>query len=253
LFVPRLLIFLLLLTTGFAQAITVAAASDTSFALREIAAKFEQEKGIKVKLVFGASGNLFAQIQNGAPYDVFLSADEEYAKKLEAAGQLKEAKVYATNGVTLLYRKDLAPSRESLRDFSLLADQRVKRIAIANPQHAPFGRAAMRYVLTPEIYVKVKDKVVLAENIAQTAQYAVSGNVDAAIVSRSMAKAPTVKEATNVSAWIVPIGAPILQAGGVLTQSRQKEEAQAFFSYLGSAAAREIWERHGLTVPEPQK
>ena len=252
-FVRRLLIFIWLGAAAFAQEITVAGASDTSFALKEIAAKFEREKGVKVKLVFGASGNLFAQIQNGAPYDVFLSADEEYAKRLEAAGLLKEARVYATNGVALLYRKDLAPSRESLRDLSLLLDPRVKRIAIANPQHAPFGRAAMRYVLTPEIYKKVKDKVVLAENIAQTLQYAVSGNVDAAIVSRSMAEAPTVKAATKLSVWMVPIGAPILQAGGVLTKSRRKEEAQAFFSYLGSMAAREIWERHGFTVPERQK
>jgi molybdate transport system substrate-binding protein len=249
LFARKLLIGLALFGSGSAQEITVAAAADTSFAVKEIATKFEQERRVKVKLVFGASGNLFAQIQNGAPYDVFLSADEEYAKRLQAAGLVDEAKLYATNGVALLYRKDLSPSAESVRDLSFLLDPRVKRIAIANPQHAPFGRAAMKYVLNPELYERVKEKVVLAENIAQTTQYAVSGNADVAIVSRSMAEAPSVKGAANLTTSLVTLDSPIRQAGGVLANSEQKDAARSFFAYLGSTSAKEIWERHGFALP----
>jgi molybdate transport system substrate-binding protein len=248
-----LLVLFTLIAMATAQEITVAAAADTSFAMKEIAAKFEQERGAKVKISIGSSGNLFAQIQNGAPYDVFLSADEEYPQKLADAGLLEGSKRYAANALAILYKRDLGFKGGPGDVEELLRDPRVKRIAIANPQHAPFGRAAMKYVLKPALYEAVKDKIVLAENIAQTTQYSLSGSVDVAIVSRSVGEAPQVREQANIGVIPLPVDPPIMQAGGVVKASKQLELARQFFAYLSSPSATEILLRHGFTVPEPAK
>ena len=245
-FVRRLIVGLALLAAAFAQEITVAAASDTSFALKEIAAKFEQAKGVNVKLVFGASGNLFAQIQNGAPYDVFLSADEEYAKKLEAAGLLESAGYYVANGLAVLYRKDLQLS--GMANYEFLIDPQVKRIAIANPQHAPFGRAAVRELTASGVYEKVKGKLVFAENVAQATQYAVSGNVDVAIVSRSMGMAPMVREAKDVRVIPINMEPPIQQFGGVVRTGHEPQLGREFFAYVQSRDACLIFAKHGFAT-----
>jgi molybdate transport system substrate-binding protein len=251
LFARKLLAFFALLGVAVAQEITVAAASDTSFALKEIASKFEQQNGVKVKLVFGASGNLFAQIQNGAPYDVFLSADEEYAKKLETAGLLEKAEAYASNGLALLYRKDLKPSAASLADYNLLLDPRIKKIAIANPQHAPFGRAAVTELTGRGVYEKVRGKLVLAENVAQATQYEVSGNVDVAIVSRSMGEAPMVRKAANLGVSASNAERPIQQFGGVVRTTNQLRLARGFFAYLRNEISCSVFLRHGFLVSCP--
>jgi molybdate transport system substrate-binding protein len=242
-----------LVAVATAQEITVAAAADTSFAMREIAAKFEKEQGIKVSVSIGSSGNLYAQIQNGAPYDVFLSADEDYPNKLADAGLLEESERYAANALAILYKRDLGFKGDAGDVERLLRDPRVKRIAIANPQHAPFGRAAMKYVLKRDLYEAVKDKIVLAENIAQTTQYALSGNVDVAIVSRSVGAAPQVREQTSIGVIPFLVDPPIMQSGGVVKSSKQIALARQFFAYLSSPSGREIFLRHGFTVPEPAK
>jgi molybdate transport system substrate-binding protein len=198
--------------------------------------------------VFGASGNLFAQIQNGAPFDVFLSADEEYAKKLEAAGLLESAGYYVANGLAILYRTDLQLAGDAIRNYELLTDPRVKRIAIANPQHAPFGRAAVRELTDRGVYEHIKDKLVFAENVAQATQYAVSGNADAAIVSRSMAMAPIVREAKDVSVIAINMEPPIQQFGGVVRTGQQSRLGREFFAYVQSRDACLIFAKHGFVT-----
>src|SRR5262245_34559913 len=125
------------------QGLTVAAASDLQAALPAITSQFEKETGQRVRVTFGSSGNFFAQIQNGAPFDVFLSADIDYPKRLEAAGQAERGTLYeyATGRIVLWTRKD--SGIDVTRGLAVLADERIRRIAVANPQHAPYGRAAV--------------------------------------------------------------------------------------------------------------
>ena len=157
-------VFLWLVTTGAAaQTLAVAAASDLQSALPAIAQQFEQETGHKVALTFGSSGNFFTQIQNGAPFDVLMSADIDYPRQLERAGLAERGSIdeYATGRIVLWTRND---SGIDLRGgLSVLASASVRRVAIANPEHAPYGRAAVAAIRHEQLYDGVKDKFVLGD------------------------------------------------------------------------------------------
>src|ERR1700736_328394 len=177
-----------------AQEITVAAAADLQFAMQDIAARFEKETAKKVKLIYGSSGNFFQQIPNGAPFDMFFSANLDYAKRLEAAGLTEPGSYYQyARGKIVIW-----VPKESNIDLSsgmqVFLDQSVKKIAIANPQHAPYGQAAVAAMQKENIYERVKDKFVLGENIAETASFVVSGSADVGIVALSLAWSPNMKE-----------------------------------------------------------
>jgi molybdate transport system substrate-binding protein len=177
-----------------AQEITVAAASDLQFVFQDVAARFEKETGHRVKLIFGSSGNFFAQIENGAPFDLFFSADIDYPRKLEAAGLSEPGTLYPyAMGKIVLWAPRGSTLNLSLGLKSLL-DAKVKKIAIANPQHAPYGRAAVGALRSQGIYQQVSDKLVLGENISQTASFVLSGSADAGIVALSLALGPGMKE-----------------------------------------------------------
>lgn len=230
--------------------VTVAAAADLNFALPEIAAGFEQKTGQKVRLSFGSSGNFFAEIQNGAPFDLFFSADIEYPRKLEAAG-------LAEPGTTYRYavgRIVLWVPRESKIDVAALGikallDPSVRKIAIADPRHAPYGRAAVAAIEHFGVYEKTKDKLVFGENISQTAQFVESGAADIGIIALSLAAAPPMKEKGKY--WEIPESAhPAIEQGAViLKSSRNKQAAAAFLDYLKSPAAVELMARYGFTRP----
>src|SRR5262249_40875647 len=151
--------------------IRVAAASDLQFALQDLATRFEKESGKKLTLIFGSSGNFFAQIQNGAPFDIFFSANLAYPKKLEAAGLIEPGTYYEyATGKLVLW----VPSRSQLdinSGLRSLTNPAVRKIAIANPQHAPYGQAAIAALRKENLYDKVSDKLVLGENISQTASF----------------------------------------------------------------------------------
>src|ERR1700693_4090304 len=179
-------VFALLLVARLsaAQEITVAAAADLQFAFQDAATRFEKDTGKHLKLIFGSSGNFFAQIQNGAPFDVFFSADIDYPKRLEAAGLAEPGTLYpyATGKIVLWVPK------ESKLDLTLglpvLLDPSIRKIAIANPEHAPYGRAAVAALRHENIYDKVSAKFVLGENISQAASFVVSGTGDAGLMAR---------------------------------------------------------------------
>ena len=166
-----------------AQAITVAAAADLQFAMQDVAARFQKETGTTVKLIYGSSGNFFQQIQNGAPFDMFFSANLDYPKKLESAGLTVSGSYYQyARGKIVIWvpnesKLDLSSGLQGLMNSS------VKKIAVANPQHAPYGQAAVAAMQKENIYDKVKDKLVLGENISQTASFVVSGSADVGIVA----------------------------------------------------------------------
>jgi molybdate transport system substrate-binding protein len=231
------------------QAITVAAASDLQTVLPDLVARFEKRAGAKVTTSLGSSGSVFAQIQNGAPFDVFMSADIDYPRKLVAAGLAEGDSLYeyATGRLVLWTRK--ASGIDIRTGLAVLTDARVRRIAIANPQLAPYGRAAVAALRYEKIYDAVQTKLVLGENISQTAQLADSGNADVAIVSHSLALGPAlVASGTYIE---IPVGAhpPIQQAAVVIRASRSRETARGFLAFLEDRGVGAVLQRFGFVAP----
>ena len=253
LFARTLLAFLLVSVLCQAQEITVAAAADLQFAFQDVAARFQKDTGHNVKTIFGSSGNFFAQIQNGAPFDVFFSADIGYPQKLEAAGLTESGTLYeyATGKIVLF-----APKGSPLdlkRGLPVLLDPQVKKLAIANPEHAPYGRAAVSALQNEKLYDQVSSKFVLGENVSQTASFVVSGAADAGIVALSLALAPSMQEkATYVS---IPDNEypPIRQAAVILKSSQQKEIARQFMAFLKKPEIVSLLEKYGFAVPQGQQ
>ena len=232
-----------------APTIRVAAASDLQAALPVIAAQFQKDTGVTVALTFGSSGNFFAQIQNGAPFDLFLSADIEYPRQLERAGlaDSNSLAAYATGRLVLWTRAD---SGIDLRaGLSSLVDARVRRIAIANPAHAPYGRAAVAALRHEGLYERVQSKLVLGENISQAAQFAQSGNADVGLLALSVALAPTMKSSGSYVEVPAALHPAIEQAAVVLASSSQKAAAQRFLAMLTSAEGQRILQSYGFARP----
>jgi len=233
-----------------AQEITVAAAADLQFAFQDVAARFEKQTGAHVKLIFGSSGNFFAQLQNGAPFDVFFSADIGYPQKLEAAGLTKPGTLYryATGKIVLWVPKD--SPLEVGRGLAVLLDPNVHKIAIANPEHAPYGRAAVAALKSEKLYDRLSSKFVLGENISQTATFVVSGSADAGIIALSLALAPSMKEKGKYFEIPSADYPAIEQAAVVMKSSPQKATAEKFVNFLKQPAIVELLKSYGFSVPE---
>jgi molybdate transport system substrate-binding protein len=245
-------VLLLVLTqVSLAQEIKVAAAADLQFALQDIAAHFEKESGKSVKLTFGSSGNFFAQLQNGAPFDIFFSANLDYPKKLESAGVTEPGSYYeyATGKIVLW-----VPNSSKL-DVSAglqgLLNPAVKKIAVANPQHAPYGQAAVAALKKEGIYDKVSDKLVLGENISQTASFVASGAADVGIVALSLALGPNMKGSGRFKEVPSDEYPPIKQACVILKSSQVKGASQDFLRFLRRPEMQERLRSYGFAVPEP--
>jgi len=248
-------IFLLLLVLLAASApglaterLTVAAAADLTFALHDVAERFEQQTGNAVGLSFGSSGNFFSQIQNGAPFDLFFSADLDYPKKLESLGLTEPGSLYqyARGRLVLWAPKD---SRLDLsRGLQILLDPAVRKIAIANPEHAPYGRAAVAALQHEGIYDQVRARLVLGESVSQAAQFVVSGGADVGLLAQSLTLAPGMKgKSVEVPASSYP---PIDQAAVILKSSRNKAAARQFLQFLRKPEILEVMRRYGFEVPE---
>jgi len=233
-----------------AQEITVAAAADLNYALKDLAARFEQKTGNKVMLSFGSSGNLFSQIQGGAPYDLFFSADEQYPQKLAAAGLMDSASLrsYAVGHLVLWVPNAGGLNPQELK-MDLLLQPSVKHIAIANPRHAPYGRAAMVALEHYGLKDKLASKLVFGENVSQAAQFVQSGNAQAGLVALSLAMSPAMKAKGKY--WELPPDAypELRQTGGIVSSSKRKLAAQAFLSYVTSPEGETVLEQYGFVVP----
>jgi molybdate transport system substrate-binding protein len=231
--------------------INVAAAADLSSALQEVAANFEKRTGVAVKLSFGASGALTQQIQNGAPFDVFFSADMDYPKQLIAGGQAESATLYryAVGRLVLWVPADSHLDVEH-KGMDVLLDPTVKKISIGNPQHAPYGRAAVAALKHYGLYEKVSERLVLGENVAQAAQFAESGNAQVAFVALAHVIAPAMQGKGKY--WVVPAEAyPPLDQGVVLiSRSPHQKDAAAFLGYMKSTEASAVLRRYGFSLPE---
>jgi len=233
---------------GAAQHLAVAAASDLQTVLPELARAFERDSGASVKTSFGSSGNFVAQIQNGAPFDVFLSADTDYPRRLAESGHADPATLYeyATGRIVLWTRKE--SGIDVRRGLDVLQDGRVKRIAIANPEHAPYGRAAVAALRAAKLYDLVQGKLVLGENISQAAQFAESGNAEAGIIGLAAALSPAMSAGTyfRIPKELYP---PIQQAAVVVSSSKNQELARRFIDYLKRADTGVLLTRFGFDAP----
>lgn len=236
---------LLIATVSIGQEITVAAAADLNFALKEIAAKFEAQTGTKVRLAFGSSGNLTEGIRNGAPYDVFFSADADYPKQLEAAGLTEPGTLYEYAIGHLVLWVPEGSKLDVSRGWSALAA--AHQVAIANPQHAPYGRAAVAAMKSAGVYESTSGKLVFGENISQAAQFVHTGNADIGVVALSLVLAPTAKG----KYWLVPVDTypAIRQAAVMLQRASDKQAARKFLEFVKSSATQEILKRYGFEKP----
>src|ERR1700688_4302257 len=247
----KLLALLLLLPRAFAtaQEITVAAAADMSAALPELVAAYAKKTGQAVKLSFGSSGNLTNQIRNGAPFDIFFSADEEYPRQLIAEGLADKDTIYRyAVGRLVLWVPSDSPLDLSKLGMKALLDPSVKKISIANPATAPYGRAAEAALRHFEIYDQVSSRLVLGENVSQAAQFVESGNAQAGLIALSHALAPAMKNKGRY--WPIPLDAyPALnQAAVVLSRSKRQDAARKFLEYLRTPEATSLLADYGFNL-----
>ncbi len=233
--------------------VTIAAASDLTDAMNEIAANFEKATGCTVRVSTGSSGNFLSQIENGAPFDVFFSADIAYPKKLESEGLAAPGStyLYAVGKIVLWVRND--SSLDISKGLATLRDPGVGKIAIANPEHAPYGRAAEEALRHAGFYDAIKDRLVLGENISQAAQFVESGNAGAGILALSLAMSPQMREKGRFTRIPENLYAPIEQGVVPLRASHNSQGAEAFLVYIKTPATAALLERYGFVLPVKEK
>jgi molybdate transport system substrate-binding protein len=229
---------------------TVAAASDLRFALEEIAARFETDTKGRVRLTLGSSGNFYTQIEQGAPFQLFMSADEDFVFKLAASGRAEDRGVlYATGRIVLFAPHGSAFKIDAqMADLAAaLSDGRVQRFAIANPQHAPYGRAAEEALRALGLWEAVRPRLVLGENVSQAAQFATGGSAQGGIFAYSLALAPSVSRAGSYVLLAERLHRPLRQRMALIKGAG--ETARAFYAYLQQPPARAVFKRYGFVLP----
>lgn len=223
----------------------IAAASDLRYALNDIIGMYRQEHSeVKIEVIYGSSGKMTTQIINGAPYDIFFSADIAYPEKLKAHGMTAtEPAVYAV-GRIVIWSNTLEADRLTLKD---LTSETIRRIAIAQPSHAPYGLRAKEALQSAGVWEAVQDKLVFGENIAHTAQMAQSGAVQVGIIALSLASFP---EMAKHGHHLIDDGLhnPLSQGYVVTRRGGNKPEARAFADYMASEEAHDIMTRYGFVM-----
>jgi len=244
-----LLLVLAAPVAAHAGEIVVAAAADLTFAFKDVAARFQRETGNPIKLSYGSSGNFLSQIENGAPYDMFFSADVAYPKKLEAAGLVESGTLYEYATGKLVIWVPAKSNLDVTQGLKALLDPGISKIAIANPEHAPYGAAAVAALRHERIYDRVKSKLVMGENISQTAQFVQSGNADAGLLALSLALAPAMKDTGRYIEVPSADYPPIIQAAVILKSARNKAIAKRFLKFLKEPATVALMRRYGFVLP----
>ena len=239
----------LYVTASLAQkAPTVAAASDLKFALEEIAANYKTDKGQEVRLVFGSSGVLWQQVKNGAPFGLLMSADEAYVDDLYKNGlTVDKGSLYAIGRIALLQRKGGAIKLSADKIGLIKAITESKKIAIANPEHAPYGRAAKEYLINIGAWDLAQPKLVFGENISQATMFALTGSADFAISALSLSSSPQIQvQSTSV---LIPdhLHQPLKQKMALL--KNKAPSANDFYHYLQEPKSRQVMVRYGFIAP----
>lgn len=230
--------------TGPKKELVIAAAADLGSAFEELGTQFETDTGIKVTFSFGSTGTLTQQIENGAPVDLFAAANIEFVDRLEREGLiLSDTKaLYGRGRITIWTRADSQLKIEQIQD---LARPEVKRVAIANPEHAPYGAAAREALQSAGVWSEVQPKIVFGENVRQTMQFAESGNVDAAIAALSLS-------VQSGGRWVLipqERHKPLDQALAVIKGAKAENEARQFAKFINGPRGRPVMRKYGFVLP----
>jgi molybdate transport system substrate-binding protein len=230
---------------------TIAAAADLKFALEEVVALFEKQGGQKLRLVFGSSGTFLAQLLQGAPFHLFMSADENFVFKLADAGKTRDrGRLYAVGriGIIVPHGSTLKADPEGKDLAAALQDGRLQRFAIANPEHAPYGARAREALMALGLWDAIRSRLVYGENIAQTAQFATSGSTQGGIIALSLAKAPAVAALGTFALLPERLHQPLAQRMVLLKDA--PAAVVVFYDFLATPAAQTIMTRYGFTLPK---
>jgi molybdate transport system substrate-binding protein len=245
--------FFSVFTAGRAVAqarLRIAAAADLKYAMDDLARQFEEQTHSKLDVTYGSSGNFFSQIVSGAPFDLFFSADLEYPQKLAATNLTEAATLdkYALGRLVLWAPADANIDVAKLQ-WDALVHRSVHKIAVANPDHAPYGRAAISALRKAGIYDQIHDKLVYGENVSQAAQFVQSGSAQVGIIAKSLALSPAMKAGKY---WDIPASEfpPIEQSAVILENSQNKQTARAFLEFVRSKTGRAILSKYGFAFPE---
>lgn len=229
---------------------TVAAASDLQFALEEVAEAFRQQTGQRIRVSFGSSGNYARQLRQGAPFEMFLSADEGFVFQLADAGlTIDRGELYAEGRIAILApHGSVLKADDKLADLrAALADGRITRFAIANPEHAPYGRAAEQALKGQGLWEAIQPKLVLGENVSQAAQFATSGAAQGGIIAYSLALAPAVSRLGTYALIPAEWHAPLRQR--MVLMKNASPVTRDFYGFVQSPAARVILRKYGFLLP----
>jgi molybdate transport system substrate-binding protein len=239
-------------TSRGVREVRVAAAANLKSAFDEIAADFQKEHpDVRVSVTYGSSGNFFAQIINRAPFDLFLSADVDYPRQLVEQGQAgKDAAFVYAVGQIVVWVPNGSKLELEKSGIQVLADPSVRKVAIANPKHAPYGRAAQAAMKQLGVFNAVQDRLVLGENIEQTAMFVDSGAADVGIIALSQALSPALRDKGRY--WVIPRDAyPALEQGGViLSGAKDPAAAEELRRFLLGSPGRSVLKRHGYSIPK---
>ncbi|MFY9152443.1 MAG: molybdate ABC transporter substrate-binding protein [Prolixibacteraceae bacterium] len=229
-----------------AQTVKVAAAADLRYALDEIVKSFKNSnKTAEIEVIYGSSGNAFTQISNGAPYDLYFSADILYPEKLKQAGlTLSEPKLYAIGQIVLW-----SASLDVSTGLSVLTEKPDIRIAIANPAHAPYGQRAVEALKFYTIFDKIEPQLIFGENISQAAQFCLSGNADAGLLALSLVLSPTMQNKGKYILINESSHRSLKQGYVILNHAKGNNNAFAFAEFINTKEARNILGRYGFTLP----
>ncbi|MCF2486634.1 molybdate ABC transporter substrate-binding protein [Dyadobacter sp. CY347] len=246
--IQRFFLFLSVFLAGCSKPsdkIVIATAANVQYVMKEIKAEFEKETGKEIDIVVGSSGKLTTQIREGAPFDVFVSADTKYPQEIfKNGGSAEKPKIYAL-GTLVLWSKDIPKADLNIDS---LANDKVKKIAIPNPETAPYGEAAIQVLRSRKVFEKIEKKLVFGESIAQTAQYITSGNVEAGFNALSIVLSPEMKDQGNYIILDSTAYKPIEQAAILLNHSDdspKKETSEQFYKFLYSQKAKAIFQKYG--------
>ena len=238
----------LLQVTGVqAEKITIAAAADLKFALDEIASAFRQANPAdEVEIIYGSSGKFHTQIVQGAPYDLYFSADIFFARKLASEGLAASPVTMYAVGRIALWSAELDASKMALTE---LGDTRIKRVAIANPKHAPYGKRAEEALRASGLWEKVEPKLVYGENIAHAAQFVQTGNAQVGIIALALAISPELSKLGGYSLIPAHLHQPLEQGFIITKRAKTNGLAKRFADYMGSTSARSVMARYGFVLP----
>lgn len=244
-------LLLVLRPAAAADAPLVAGAADLQFALAEIAARFRAETGRELRLSLGSSGNITRQIEQGAPVEMFLSADEAFVFRLAEGGHARDRGVLYAVGRIVLFTPPGSPLRATdgmATIAAALEAGQLRRFAIANPEHAPYGRAAEQALRAAGLWERIRPHLVLGENVAQAAQFALAGGSQGGIVAYSLVLAPALQGRGTFQLLPEELHGPLRQRM-VLTR-RAGPAAEQFFAFMQGPAARAIMRRYGFVLPD---